>query len=115
MPMEPKLRAHLIKLFETYQFHVGGSYATLSAHVAGDARFFDKLQSRDGAFSVSRYDLVVARFAERWPSNLMWPPEIERISMRDIPVKPRKPRGSRVAAADNVAETAQTMTGEANG
>ena len=115
MPMEPKLRAHLIKLFEGYSFHAGGSYATLSARIAGDARFYEKLLAQEGAFSVSRYDLVVARFAECWPSNLMWPPEIERISIKDVPVRPRKPRGKRPAAADDAAEHQQSETGEVDG
>lgn len=96
MPLEPRLRAHLKRLFETYAAKVGGAYSTISARVSGDARFYDNLCVGKVGFTVKRYDIIVANFSNAWPDDLPWPEGIERTRLEDLPT--RAPRTRNKAA-----------------
>lgn len=75
--MEQILRTHLLMLADAYASSRELSDATLGNLAAGDWRFFARLRVGK-AFTVRKYDAVVAWFRAHWPDSAGWPEPVPK-------------------------------------
>jgi hypothetical protein len=89
MATEPRLRDHLIKLFDLYANHTGLSVMTIGGRFYGDGRFYGNLKA-GSSFQVRAYDRLVAEFHHIWPAAIEWPADIEPVRLDQLPAPRRK-------------------------
>lgn len=71
-PAHDTLRAHMLKLFESYQKATGTPPGMVCRRILRDYNFANRL--RDGFdFRTKTYDRVIAGLAEVWPEGTRWP------------------------------------------
>ncbi|MGH6836311.1 MAG: hypothetical protein ACREC9_12365 [Methylocella sp.] len=55
----------------------GLAKSTIWARAVGDARFFERISSGKGGFTIKTYDRALRWFADNWPENAKWPPWVD--------------------------------------
>jgi hypothetical protein len=76
--MEQELKARLNVLFVAYQRTTGRSPSTVAQAVAGDWRFFDRLEDASKTITLRKYDQIIQTFSDLWPCETPWPDQIGR-------------------------------------
>lgn len=69
----------IIKQAEAYSAHTGRTLSTVSSYAVRDGKFFERLKNGGGC-TLRTVDKLVRWFDKNWPSDLEWPPQIDRPS-----------------------------------
>jgi hypothetical protein len=76
--MESELVSHLKSLAAAYGVARKHQISTIGKDIAGDWRFFERLDEPKASFTVRKYDEIVRRFSDRWPDGTAWPADVPR-------------------------------------
>lgn len=68
---------HPLLLAEHFSSHVNRSTSTLSTHIVGHARLFERFAQGKGCSAYTYRDTMIW-FAANWPEDLDWPDSIPR-------------------------------------
>lgn len=93
--MEERLRHNVRTLIDAYREFFAIPETSVARLLFGESTyFFGVFQQRKAgtSFRVRTYDIIVARFSERWPAALDWPAGIDRIEPSDVTDMPAPPR-----------------------
>lgn len=94
-PIEPILRAHLIRVIEGLAALTGRTPSTIAVRVCGGAaNLLENLKAPNKTFSAYTYDRTIATISDVWPDDKApWPEGVPRFSRADLRVKTRRPPG----------------------
>lgn len=71
-------KTQLVKLAGAFAAHRGLKLSTVSTYVAGDGKFFRKLEEGPASCTLARAQRIIRWFSDNWPEDLAWPADIPR-------------------------------------
>jgi len=79
--MEQELFENLLVVARRFAEGRGIGLSTAAKQLAGDVRFFRRLESDGATFTVRKYDEVLQAASANWPEKAVWPEGIDRPSV----------------------------------